>query len=118
MNRAPILTFSHLRWNSVFQRPHHIMSRLASRRDVLFVEEPVPHRGETEIDILRVAPRLNVLQPRIPCDGGGFGSGKQRAGIRAPEASPVAGLGGIRGVALHAHGGDAGARARAARDRL
>ena len=74
---ADLVCLSHLRWNSVFQRPHHIMSRLASRRDVLFVEEPVPHRGETEIDVLRVAPRLNVLQPRIPCEVGGFGSGKQ-----------------------------------------
>ena len=66
MNRAPILTFSRLRWNSVFRRSHHIMRRLASRRDVLFVEEPVRHRGPTEIEVLRVAPRLSVLRARVP----------------------------------------------------
>ncbi|WP_301590366.1 UDP-galactopyranose mutase [Sabulicella glaciei] len=38
----PIFCFSHLRWNSVFQRPHHLMSRFARARDVYFVEEPVP----------------------------------------------------------------------------
>jgi len=72
MNRTPILAFSHLRWNSVFQRPHHIMSRLATGRDVLFVEEPVAHNGETEVELLRVAPRLSVLQARLPVDGRGF----------------------------------------------
>src|ERR1041385_5541597 len=76
MNRAPILAFSHLRWDFVFHRPHQIMSRLAARRDMLFVEEPVRHRGETEIEVRRVAPRLSVLTARIP-DGAGFGTGTQ-----------------------------------------
>jgi len=53
MSRVPILEteaawsapdlvcFSHLRWNFVFQRPQHILSRFASDRRVFFVEEPV-----------------------------------------------------------------------------
>jgi hypothetical protein len=36
----PIVVYSHLRWNWVYQRPQHIVSRLAQPRRVLFVEEP------------------------------------------------------------------------------
>jgi UDP-galactopyranose mutase len=36
-----LLCFSHLRWNFVFQRPQHLMSRFAKDRRVLFIEEPV-----------------------------------------------------------------------------
>ncbi len=38
--RARLVCFSHLRWNLVFQRPQHIMSRLADNFDVLYWEEP------------------------------------------------------------------------------
>ena len=37
----------------------------------------MPHRGETEIDVARVAPRLHVVRSRIPCEAGGFGSLEQ-----------------------------------------
>jgi hypothetical protein len=36
-----VICFSHLRWDFVYQRPQHIMSRLASRYPVWFIEEPV-----------------------------------------------------------------------------
>lgn len=36
-----VVCFSHLRWNFVFQRPQHLMSRLARKRRVFFLEEPV-----------------------------------------------------------------------------
>jgi len=40
--QAPdLVCFSHLRWDSVFQRPQHLMSRFARNRRVFFVEEPV-----------------------------------------------------------------------------
>ncbi len=35
------LCFSHLRWNFVFQRPQHLMTRLARQMPVYFWEEPV-----------------------------------------------------------------------------
>src|SRR4051812_19126530 len=37
---APLICFSHLRWNFVFQRPQHLMTRAASGRRVFFWEEP------------------------------------------------------------------------------
>ena len=36
-----LLCFSHLRWNFVYQRPQHLMSRFAKHRRVFFLEEPV-----------------------------------------------------------------------------
>lgn len=48
-----ILTFSHVRWDFVFQRPQHLMSRFANTRRVFFFEEPILHDEPEE-------PRLEV----------------------------------------------------------
>jgi UDP-galactopyranose mutase len=40
---SDVITFSHLRWDFVFQRPQHLMSRFAKTRRVFFVEEPILH---------------------------------------------------------------------------
>lgn len=39
--RPAILCFSHLRWNFVYQRPHHLMTRFAQDHAVYYIEEPV-----------------------------------------------------------------------------
>ena len=42
MNRVPdLVVLSHLRWDFVWQRPQHLISRLARDRRVWFVEEPL-----------------------------------------------------------------------------
>jgi UDP-galactopyranose mutase len=66
-----IITFSHLRWDFVYQRPQHLLSRLSSRRRVIFIEEPIP--GATagwQFD----HPHSNVLvcRPQSPCPASGF----------------------------------------------
>ena len=78
MNSSPVVVFSHLRWTSVFQRPHHIMTRLAERRDVLFVEEPVTNGPIAGLEVMRVAPRIRVVQPHLPVAGPGFGPRQER----------------------------------------
>lgn len=40
---STILCFSHLRWDFVFQRPQQILTRLAKRFAVYYIEEPVFH---------------------------------------------------------------------------
>jgi glycosyltransferase involved in cell wall biosynthesis len=40
-----LICLSHLRWNFVWQRPQHLLSRAASNYDVLFLEEPIFQRG-------------------------------------------------------------------------
>lgn len=67
------VVLSHLRWNSVFQRPHHIMTRLAQSRRVLFVEEPcqcddAQGRWEFESPI----PGLTICRPYSPVVESGF----------------------------------------------
>ena len=42
MSVAPdFLCFSHLRWDHVFQRPNHLMTRAARDRRVFYIEEPI-----------------------------------------------------------------------------
>jgi UDP-galactopyranose mutase len=50
-----LICFSHLRWNFVWQRPQHILARMARKYNVLFVEEPV---ASTEAK----APTLETFQ--------------------------------------------------------
>src|SRR5687768_17627980 len=63
-----IVCFSHLRWDFVYQRPQHLLSRFAKRHDVLFIEEPVFHAGPAEFVITEKADRLSVAVPHIPSD--------------------------------------------------
>jgi len=41
LSRNVLVCFSHLRWDFVYQRPQHLLSRAARDYQVLFVEEPV-----------------------------------------------------------------------------
>ena len=71
---VPVVVYSHLRWDSVFQRPHHLMTRIAKGRPVIFIEEPVQlAEGEREgWELQRPAPNLLVARPRTPVDAPGF----------------------------------------------
>lgn len=44
-SRDALVCFSHLRWNFVFQRPQHLMTRCALTHRVYYVEEPMPSTG-------------------------------------------------------------------------
>lgn len=68
---APILCFSHLRWNFVFQRPQHLMVRFARTRTVIFFEEPLFGAGEARLETRR-CPHSGVLiaTPHLPRDQG------------------------------------------------
>jgi len=41
VSEPDVICLSHLRWDGVFQRPQHLMSRFANRQRVYFIEEPV-----------------------------------------------------------------------------
>jgi UDP-galactopyranose mutase len=68
-----IVVFSHLRWNFVYQRPQHLLSRLAATRPVFFVEEPEFDPNSTP-RWERSSPQSNVvvLRPRTPVQVPGF----------------------------------------------
>lgn len=74
---APALfVFSHLRWNFVFQRPQQLLSRLAGRWRVVFVEEPVRDAGPARLEGHAPGPGLEVLVPHTPIAAGGFHDGQ------------------------------------------
>ena len=69
---ATLLCFSHLRWNFVFQRPQHLMSRFAREMNVIFWEEPVDI-GSDETAYLEIRDSLDgsnvrVVVPHLPKD--------------------------------------------------
>jgi len=67
-----LLVFSHLRWGFVHQRPQHLLSRLAGRWRVLFVEEPQRSDGAAWLHVHEAAPDLTVLTPHTPIAAPGF----------------------------------------------
>ncbi|MGE5138825.1 MAG: glycosyltransferase family 1 protein [Rudaea sp.] len=64
--RVDLVCFSHLRWDSVFQRPHHLMTRFARERRVFFVEEPVREPGAAYMQISRREDGIRVATPHLP----------------------------------------------------
>ena len=63
-----VLCFSHLRWDFVFQRPQHLLTRFAKRHDVLFIEEPVYADGEPRFVVTPRQDGLKVAVPHLPHD--------------------------------------------------
>jgi len=62
-----LLCFSHLRWDFVFQRPQHLMTRFAERGNVYFLEEPVFDDPEKSyISFEKKQPGLWVCLPHLP----------------------------------------------------
>src|SRR5690606_20453507 len=66
--QAPIVCFSHLRWEFVLQRPQHLMRRFAADRLVFFLEEPVATDQTTASLETRTFgdTTVIVLRPHIP----------------------------------------------------
>jgi UDP-galactopyranose mutase len=68
--RPTLLCFSHLRWDFVFQRPQHLMSRFAREMNVIIWEEPM-EIGRRETPFLKVSkaegfPNIRVVVPHLP----------------------------------------------------
>ncbi len=64
--RVPLVVHSHLRWDFVWQRPQQILSRLAARHPVLFVEEPVIEDGLPALRICEPHPNVVRVVPVLP----------------------------------------------------
>jgi UDP-galactopyranose mutase len=69
----PLVVFCHLRWKFVFQRPQHIMWRMAQHRPVYFVEEPIASEdGQVAWEFDRPAANITVCRARTPAAEPGF----------------------------------------------
>ena len=59
-----IVCFSHLRWDFVFQRPQHLLTRLADHFRIYYVEEPLFHQEQdhyTEV----VHSNIHIVKPHL-----------------------------------------------------
>jgi UDP-galactopyranose mutase len=84
-----IVVFSHLRWNFVYQRPQHLLSRLAATRPVFFIEEPeFDADGPVRWERSSPHPNVTVLRPRTPIEAPGFTS--EQLSLLAPLMQDLA----------------------------
>jgi UDP-galactopyranose mutase len=61
-----VICFSHLRWNFVFQRPQHLLSRCGRGRRVFFFEEPVFDSDGPRLVLTRDPSDVIVAVPHLP----------------------------------------------------
>ncbi len=64
--RNDLVCFSHLRWDFVYQRPQHLLSRAALDRRVYFIEEPIFGNGSMRHEILERDNGVRVVVPHLP----------------------------------------------------
>jgi UDP-galactopyranose mutase len=67
-----MVVFCHLRWDFVYQRPQHLLSRLAQHYRIMVVEEPMFHEGEAFLKSYSPGPNITVYQPHTPVHAAGF----------------------------------------------
>ena len=61
-----LVCFSHLRWDFVWQRPQHLLSRAAKHYDVLIIEEPVFKPVEPHMDVSQRPQGVTIAVPILP----------------------------------------------------
>src|SRR3954463_9101110 len=61
-----LLCFSHLRWDFVFQRPQHLLTRFARERRVFFFEEPMRDSASPELEVREVEAGGRRVIPPLP----------------------------------------------------
>ena len=64
--KPDVVCLSHLRWDFVYQRPQHLMSRFARDHRVFFFEEPEHHDSPARLDISERPGGVRVAVPRLP----------------------------------------------------
>ncbi|HVF66993.1 MAG TPA: glycosyltransferase family 1 protein [Pyrinomonadaceae bacterium] len=60
-----LVCLSHLRWDFVYQRPQHLLTRCAEGRRVFFFEEPVYDGGPLRLEV-KERGRVRVVVPHLP----------------------------------------------------
>jgi len=77
-----LVAFSHLRWDFVWQRPQHLLSRFAQAMPVYVIEEP--ECGDHQPG-LRIAEHggVTIVTPLLPPGPNGFGPENNQATFRS-----------------------------------
>jgi len=61
-----LVCFSHLRWDFVYQRPQHLLSRFANDRRVFYIEEPVFANSSMRLEVRETDDDVYVVVPHLP----------------------------------------------------
>jgi glycosyltransferase involved in cell wall biosynthesis len=64
--KPPLFCFSHLRWDFVYQRPQHLLTRAARIWDVIVFEEPVLDARVPRLDITDRPGGVRIAVPHLP----------------------------------------------------
>lgn len=65
LNNIDLVCFSHLRWNFVFQRPQHLLTRFSKYTRVFFIEEPIFHDEPDKLHINKAEGNVYVVVPHL-----------------------------------------------------
>lgn len=60
-----MIVFCHLRWQFVYQRPQHLISRFSTSMKILFVEEPLHQNSDAAGDLIVISETLHILQANV-----------------------------------------------------
>ncbi|WP_411274580.1 glycosyltransferase [Daejeonella sp.] len=61
-----LICFSHLRWDFVYQRPQHLMTRISGDMKVTYIEEPVfDNEGEPNYHHHDISDSLTIIKPQL-----------------------------------------------------
>jgi glycosyltransferase involved in cell wall biosynthesis len=60
-----LVCFSHLRWNFVYQRPQHLLSRFKRNYKIYYIEEPFYDSAEDLLEVSKPAENLSVVVPHL-----------------------------------------------------
>lgn len=82
LDSSDVICLSHLRWDFVYQRPQHLLSRFARDARVFFFEEPIFSDEPTSLDISQREDNLYVVVPKISHSDRENGENKNVADIQ------------------------------------
>jgi UDP-galactopyranose mutase len=83
-----LLVFSHLRWDFVYQRPQHLLSRAARSHRVIFIEEPIVDPSGVFVSKVDRG-GVNVVVPHLP-EGRAGSEHEQLRGVVAELVTELA----------------------------
>ena len=64
--RPDVVTLTHLRWDFVFQRPQHLLTRCARLHRVFVIEEPVADDGPPRFELSIRQHGVHLVVPHLP----------------------------------------------------
>ncbi len=61
-----LICFSHLRWDFVYQRPQHLLTRFSHSFDIIYMEEPVyDSPGKSYYTFSKISENIQIMVPHI-----------------------------------------------------